>query len=82
MYKYRGSHLPLIISRTSEEEDRTRIHIIIIDISSQLPRIAIHHTRRPDCIQVIHIKIRRCRAVVHEDFALARRACTSSRATY
>ena len=57
--------------RTPKEENRTREDVIIIDISSQLRRIPIHHTRTPHRIQVINIQIRRFSGVVDEDGGLA-----------
>lgn len=57
--------------RTPKEENRTRIDVIIIDISSQLRRIPIHHTRTSDRIQIINIQIRRFSGVVDEDGGLA-----------
>ena len=57
--------------RAPKKENRTRIDVKIIDISSQLGRIPIRHTRAPNCIQIINIQIRRLSGVVDEDGGLA-----------
>ena len=60
-----------IHSRAPKKENRTRVDVIIIDIGSQLRRIAIRHTRTPDRIQIINIQIRRFSGVIDEDGGLA-----------
>ena len=62
-----------IHSRTPKKENRTRINVIIVNISSQPGRIPVRHTRAPHRIQIINIQIRCCSGVVDEDGGLALR---------